>query len=358
MTRIDISRRQFLGIGSIAAGAWIAAPSYCDDEPAPLPGVVPSNTYLETSAKLSVADPSRFTVLQFTDSHFHQNRKDVPRADERTRSDWKRMVERYKPDLVAMTGDLWHENHDGRGAEFQADSIALLGELGVPWVYTWGNHDQLSDIPKGHDAAHDAANSLYRGGPGCGNYTVDVVDKAGKRVWELLCINTHREGLTGSSHEWLAKFAEQNGDKAIPRFAFFHIPVKQYFSLKMKKTFNGVSYEGVAYEKEDGSALGLLNAAGGVRACFVGHDHLNDCSGTVDGIELVFGRSSGWNGYGYDKLRKGGKLITANCETGSYAWETVFPDGLRWKPSPGEHIEEVIDQPWINPAASAEPAAA
>jgi hypothetical protein len=69
---------------------------------------------------------------------------------------------------------------------------------------------------------------------------------------------------------------------------------------------------------------------------------------------LVFGRSSGWNGYGYDKLRKGGKLITANCETGSYAWESVFPDGLRWKPNPDERIEAVIDKPWIkDPQAKA-----
>lgn len=350
-----ISRRQFLASATLAAGAWFAPPSSgVEPTAAVLTGIEPSLTYPETSAKLTVAVPSRFSILQFTDSHFHQNRKDVPKADDRTRTEWKQMVDLYKPDLIAMTGDLWHNNPDGRGAEFQADSVAFLSSLGVPWVYTWGNHDELTDVPKGHDLLHDAKHSLYRGGPGGGNYTIEVLDKSGKPVWELLCINTHKEGLTGASHRWLEEYAKQAKREAVPKFALFHIPLKQYFSAKMKKTFIGISFEGMAFQKEDGSSLDLLKSAGGVRACFCGHDHLNDCTVTMEGIDLVFGRSSGWNGYGYDKLRKGGKLITVNCETGSYAWESVFPDGLRWKPNPDDHIEAVLDQPWIkDPQAKA-----
>jgi hypothetical protein len=358
MNSRTFSRRQFLGTSALMAGAWIASPSFSEDLPPALSGVVPSNTYPETSTKLKVADPSRFTVLQFTDSHFFLDRPEVPGVDDHTRGDWKQMVDRYKPDLVAMTGDLWHDNPEGRGAEYQANCVAFLGELGVPWIYTWGNHDQLNDIPKGHDAFHDGKNSLYRGGPAGGNYTIDVLNKDDKRVWELLCINTHRQGIHGSSHDWLKNYAAHVTDKTLPRYAFFHIPIKQYFSVKMKKSFSGISYEGVAFEKEDGSALGLLKSVGGVRGCFVGHDHLNDYSANVEGIDLVFGRSSGWNGYGSDKIRKGGKLLTANCETGSYAWESVFPDGLRWKPSPDDHIEEIIDKPWINPQAGKAAAAA
>ena len=257
-----------------------------------------SSTYPEVSAHLAISDASRFTILQLTDSHFHQDRKDVPKADERTRTEWKQMIDLYKPDMIAMTGDLWHNNPDGRGAEFQADSVAFLGGLGMPWTYNWGNHDELTDVAKGHDVFHDAKNSLYRGGPGGGNYTVDIVNKQGQRVWELLCANTHKEGLSGASHEWLEDHAKQSNDKTTPRFALFHIPLKQYFSVKIKKSFAGISFEGVAFQKEDGTSLDALRSIGGFRACFVGHDHLNDCSANVDGIDLVFGRSSGWNGYG------------------------------------------------------------
>ncbi len=357
MNSYKCSRRDFLKTGAIAAGAYLAMPALSDDDNANLPGVPVSGTYPEMASQLKIADPSRFTVLQFTDAHFFLDRPEVPGVDDHTRGDWKKMVDVYKPDLVAMTGDLWHDNPEGRGAEYQTNCIQTLEGLGVPWVYTWGNHDQMNDFVKGHDAFHDAKNSLYRGGPTGGNYTVDIENAEGKRVWELLCLNTHRHGVYGTTHEWLTKFAAQITDKEVPRYAFFHIPIKQYFSARIKREYSGISYEGIAFEKEDGSALGLLKSVGGVRGCFVGHDHLNDYSANVEGIDLVFGRSSGWNGYGSDKIRKGGKLLTANCETGSYAWESVFPDGLRWKPNPDDHIEEIIDKPWINPKAGDQAAA-
>ncbi|MCC6152181.1 MAG: twin-arginine translocation signal domain-containing protein, partial [Candidatus Hydrogenedentes bacterium] len=59
------SRRAFLKSGAIAAGALVASPVFADDD-APLPGVRVSSTYPETSAQLKIADPARFTVLQFT----------------------------------------------------------------------------------------------------------------------------------------------------------------------------------------------------------------------------------------------------------------------------------------------------
>lgn len=357
MQSCTCSRRDFLKTSAIVAGAYIASPASADDDDAPLPGVPLSGTYPETSTLLRISDPARFTVLQLTDSHFFLDRPEVPGVDDHTRSDWTRMVDVYKPNLVAMTGDLWHENPEGRGAEYQANCIQTLDSLGVPWVYTWGNHDQLDDFAKGHDAMHEGKHSLYRGGAAGGNYTVDVMDADSKKVWELICLNTHRHGVFGDTHDWLTRFAAQVSDKEMPRYAFFHIPVKQYLSARIKREYSGISYEGVAFEKEDGSALGLLKSVGGIRGCFVGHDHLNDYSANVEGIDLVFGRSSGWNGYGSDKIRKGGKLLTANCETGSYAWESVFPDGLRWKPNPGDHIEEIIDKPFINPKASQQAAA-
>lgn len=360
MTPTSLTRRQFLATGSCALGALaIGGNARAAEEKNDLTGVPISTTFPETSASLKVKDPSRITILQLTDAHLHQPRPEVPDAHERTMAEWKHMVERYKPDLIAVTGDLWHENHENRGEEYMRDGIEKVSSLDVPWVFTWGNHDNLTKVPVGHDAIHSAKHSLYRGGPASGNYTVDILGPDGKPVWELICMNTHQKGIVGVSHDWLKTLSESRAAQKSrpPAFALFHIPIKQYLDARQSATMGGIMMEGVSSGDEDGSALDLLSKLGTVRACFCGHDHKSDYSGTQDGIELVYGRSSGWNAYGWAEVRKGAKLITANAETGNYAWETVFADGVRWHPKAGEKIEAIVDQPWMQAPKKASAAA-
>jgi len=214
----------------------------------------------------------------------------------------------------------------------------------------WGNHDQLSDVPKGHDAWHDAKNSLYRGGPSSGNYTVDILNSEGKRVFELFCVNTHRFGLVDSALDWVKAQEEQRAetnDTYPPAIMFHHIPTATYMKALKARNAGGTFLEKITNEREEGDAFKHIKALKTVKACFCGHDHVNDYSGVVDGIELAYGRSSGGNGYGWESVRKGGKLITVNCENGQHTWESVFSDGLRWQPTPGVVIEEKLDEPFM-----------
>ena len=364
MKRFYISRRAFLATSAAAMAAMTTSSGFAQDDehnnPATTPGIIPSNTYPETTSSLTVKDPSRFKILQITDSHFfHPKREEgaemlsragVKNRDERTIDDWKRLVDIVRPDMIAHTGDCWHDNPDDRAAEFQAQAIAWIESLGVPFTFVWGNHDQLPDIPKGHDAWHDAKNSLYRGGPGSGNYTVDIMNTDGKRVFELFCINTHRFGLIGTSLDWLKGTVEKrsaSGETYPPALLFHHIPTKAYVDALKSASAAGVFLEPVTHNDEDGTAFPLIAALKTVRACFCGHDHVSDISGMMDGIELVFGRSSGWGGYGSETVRKGGKVITVNCESGQYAWESVFSDGMRWQPTPGVVIDKALDAPYL-----------
>lgn len=352
------TRRQFLiRSGAAALAAWgFNRRASAQLEPDEMTGLAVSSNYPETTGTIAIKDPSRFTLMQFTDVHLNQVREEVPNAYERTISEWKQLVDRYNPDMIAVTGDFWHENYDGRGEEFMHDAARHLSALGRPWTFSWGNHDKLADIVKGHDFFHDAQHCVYRGGPAYGNYTVDITGPDGKPVWELICLNTSRNGLVGPSHDWLTKLASDraNAPKRPGSFGLFHIPLKQYADAIKTPAGSGIQLEPVSSGDENGSALGLLKSLGSVRACFCGHDHKSDYSGNVDGIELVYGRSSGWAAYGWVEVRKGAKLITTNCETGSFIWESVFPDGLRWRPNPGQKIEEVLDQPWMkDPVAKA-----
>ena len=75
--------------------------------------------------------------------------------------------------------------------------------------------------------------------------------------------------------------------------------------------------------QDDSNAFNLFKNLQTMRACFCGHDHVNDYGGVLDGIELVYGRATGYGGYGGDYVDKGGKLITVNCETGDYSYQSV-----------------------------------
>jgi hypothetical protein len=290
-------------------------------------------------ARLEISRPSRFTILQFTDLHFFAG--DNGRYglfNDTTVSDMRTLVALAKPDLLIVTGDLWRDNPPERLEEFMRYAVDQCASLGVPWAFAWGNHDQLKDFSVGHKALAEAKNSLYRGAGSDGNYLIDIVGRHRQVVWQILCINSDGDGIREPQQQWLRKRAECSGKQSPPRFAFFHIPLKQYVDIWNSGVAAGIKGEVPCIEKEDGSSLPILKSLG-VRACFVGHDHVNDYSGAIDGVDLVYGRATGAGGYGGKVVPKGAKLITVNCTTGRYEWRTLLLDGKRWRPAPGERIE-------------------
>jgi 3',5'-cyclic AMP phosphodiesterase CpdA len=290
------------------------------------------------AARLTIKHPRRFRILQLTDLHFFSHEKELRDAfNARAAENMHKLVKATKPDLVVVTGDVWSENPEGMGEAWMRFAIGHFEALGVPWAFAWGNHDQVSDFSAAHDALTHGKNSLYRGGDADGNYVIVVEDKDRKRVWQIVCLNSHRDGLQQDQRQWV-EYMVKTDPGPVPRFAFFHIPLRQYDEIWKNGAVSGMKGEDVCMEKEDGSTLAVLKAAG-VRACFCGHDHQNDYSGMANGVELVYGRVSRAGGYGADIFPKGGKLITVNCRSGSYDWVSVTPDGKRWHAKPGEHRE-------------------
>ncbi len=325
-----VTRRVFLKSSVVCAGLALMG--------ADLPAQTGETTGRSGVARLTIGHPRRFRILQLTDLHFFSHEREVQDAfNARAVENMRRLVKLAKPDLVMITGDVWSENPGGEGEARMRYAIGQFEALGVPWAFTWGNHDLVSDVAVAHDALTMAKRSLYCGGNSDGNYAINIEDTGHKRVWQIVCLNTHRDGLQHAQQQWLQELVKADS-APVPRFAFFHIPLKQYDDIWKNGTALGMKGEDVCMEKEDGSSLAVLKAAG-VRACFCGHDHQNDYSGVADGVELVYGRVSRAGGYGADIFPKGGKLITVNCRTSRYEWVSITPDGKRWHPKPGEHRE-------------------
>ena len=333
MSKRNITRRQFLetsvGVIGLAATGCATHARIVTTKPGASSGVT----------CLKISNPSKFTILQFTDVHLFFGKELAETYNKRSEEAIKKLVALAKPDILMVTGDLWRDNPPEKLEEYMRYGVEKCAALGVPWAFAWGNHDKLNDFAVGHKALTEAKNSLYHGGDSAGNYVIDIVDKHRKTVCQLVCLNTEGDGLGASQQKWMHELAEKSVKLSVPRFAFFHIPIKQYSDAWNSGTAKGFKAEGTGIGKEDGSSLPLLKALN-VKACFCGHDHINDYSGNVEGVDLVYGRATGYGGYGDSELPKGAKLITVNAKTGQYTWESILPDGTRWSPKPGERISK------------------
>ena len=283
-------------------------------------------------ARCRVADPRAVKILQCTDVHLHCDReRHGDKADQRTREDIKRLVDQHEPDLIAFTGDVWHDPEPGKSEEIFADALSLMVGMDTPWLFNWGNHDLQEDYGPAQSALTEAPKSLYRGAYQGGNYRVLLKDKADKTLHELICLNTTTQGIQAPQEAWLKELSNLH-DRSKEALCFLHIPIQQYIDVWKAGGAKGMKQEDVCTYGEDGSAFALLKQLG-VTACFCGHDHVNDYTGTHDGIAMVYGRATGHAGYGGDKVRKGGKLITLDTESGHHTWKTVFANGKSWIPS-------------------------
>lgn len=322
-----LTRRQFLTVAGTTVVVGCAGKT---DTP-----LAPSLT-AETRAKLTIKDPAQFKIIQFTDLHFFSSREpDLGPGKNGTMELMLTIIKQAQPDLVMITGDTWPGNGGGTFASFMMRrAVRRLSRIGMPWAYVWGNHDHLADMNAGHKALTLAKDSLYRGAGTGGNYVIEAVDGSGKCAAELVCLNSTVTGMKPRQRQWLDALPEAT----VPRLAFFHIPIKQYADVWESGVAGGIMGENPCSEEEDGSSLAHLKKAG-VRACFCGHDHVDDYAGIIDGVELVYGRATGFGGYGAGEVPKGGKLITLDCNTGTYSMVSLLPDGTSWTAKPGEQTD-------------------
>lgn len=283
-------------------------------------------------SRMQTRPDGTFRVLQVTD--FHDD-KDADAA-ERTWADVRKYLEHFAPNLLAVTGDIWcgDELPEDEAAHLMRRDVERLESLDVPWAFCWGNHDYVGDLETSMRALALARHSKVPYGASLGNYRIEVA-RINDPLWDLFFLNSGAQGLGPHPTGWLVetsrRLREARG-RIVPAMAYFHVPLKQYESAWHEGRCKGVRNEDVLYYEEDGSALERFKAAGNVRACFVGHSHVNDYACDCDGILLAYGRTTGHGGYGGGVLPRGAKLLTLHPD-GRFDVDTVFPDGTR-TPSP------------------------
>lgn len=288
------------------------------------------------------ADDTVYSVLQVTDVHILNDEK----KDAKVLKTVRLMVEKAKPDMVIVTGDITSEKVNMPAIKTFSE---FMEKLNLPWAFTFGNHDAEGDTSKQEisDYLETLENCIYeRGDPavsGMGNYYYNVMGKDDKPLMSLIMMDSNMypedKSLEGydNFHEdqiqWYERTVKSiataaNGDetKVVPSLAFFHIPMQEYTigydeAKKNKSILSGRRFETECSSHQADEMFETMLRLGSTKGTFVGHDHMNDYSVEYKGIRLTYANSGDHNIY-VVPLR-GGTLINIK-EDGTFKTQKIY----------------------------------
>jgi len=258
----------------------------------------------KTGPALSFREDGTFKIMQVTDTHLSIRNTEAEFDFVFDQID--RVLQTEKPDLLVFTGDIVTSQNT---YDIWQKLTSVINKNSVPFIVTYGNHDreeELSDRELPRCYANDPLNLNILSPEG---YLEDVAlglrsasgDKTSAVIY-VMDSGDYSNVLEYSGYGWFSHdqvhwymensrdFASGNGNVPVPSYAFFHIPVVEYY-----EAYNCHLLMGVRGEKECPGSLnsGILSAFeenGDVHGIFVGHDHDNDYIAREGGIACVYGR--------------------------------------------------------------------
>ena len=155
------------------------------------------------------------------------------------------------------------------------------------------------------------------------NYMLPVYDANGTEVeFRLWFLDTGED--EGCLNQWgydcvhpdqLDWFRREHS--AIPKedpskgrgFLFIHIPIFEYVNLYNDYAFYGNRGEDICCWSVNTGLFSALLEQKTVEWVSAGHDHNNDYYGSIQGINLAYGRKTGFGSYGPDKMPRGARVF-------------------------------------------------
>lgn len=262
----------------------------------------------EGKVQMSFGADGTFKIVQFTDVHY------VPQnsASQEALATMRKVIEEERPDLIIYTGDILTGSPVAEGIKAV---FGIAEEQGIPFAYTFGNHDDEHDMNR--EAIYftlqqfkQNVTTRVRGISGMTNYIIELSKQGNSKPQALLYIfDSHAysqvEGIKG--YDWIksdqvtwyqsesAKYREANGGTPLPALAYFHIPLPEYnyAAGDEKCRLIGTRLEVACAPVVNTGLFAAMRLCGDVMGTFVGHDHVNDYLVSYYGILLGYGRFTG-----------------------------------------------------------------
>jgi len=154
-----------------------------------------------------------------------------------------------------------------------------------------------------------------------------VYDEAGEkiifRLWFVDSGDSDCLGVTGydcvknDQIEWLrsenAKIPDSDPSKG-KGFLFVHIPMYEYINLYNNDEFYGTKGEDICCWSLNTGLFSAMKEANIAEWVTVGHDHNNDYYGNYNGINLAYGRKTGYGSYSSPVLQHGARVFEVTAE--------------------------------------------
>lgn len=318
-----------------------------------------------------------FKILQLTDIHLGGSSFSISKDKKALYSIYE-LINYTKPDLVIVTGDLVFPvgimsmsfNNNTPIMQF----AAFMRNIGVPWVFAYGNHDTETYAKLTYGEVEHLLKSLsfknsknllypYTEPPitGRNNQIIELRNQNNELIQALFIMDSNSytgEGLNEYDYihddqvmwyeEKIKELNEQEG-KTISSMIFFHIPIEEYkeaYNLYKNGSDEVIYHFGKIGEPKEAlctsnyssklfeTALDLKST----KAMFCGHDHYNNISLTYKGIRLTYGLSIDYLAYpGIEnqKEQRGGTLITIHndesFDVSQIKLSDILPDGSTLK---------------------------
>lgn len=299
-------------------------------------------------------EKSDFKIMQLTDIHLGGSVFSLSK-DLKALQAIEKLVNVANPDFIVVTGDLvfpmgimsYSLNNRAPIVQF----AAFMRNLGIPWAFTYGNHDteamsvitdeQFDELLKSL-SYRTSKNLLY---PyiqsdiyGRSNQLIEIRNNDGTLMQALFLLDSNDYIPGGSLNEydyihddqvnWYQKQVERLSKQegyTIPSMLFFHIPLQEY--REAYELYEDNSDEVTYYYGEIGETMidkicaskypsKLFDTAvklNSTKAMFCGHDHYNNLSVEYQGIRLTYGYSIDYlamPGIEDDTKQRGATLIT------------------------------------------------
>lgn len=320
----------------------------------------------ETESSVTIAkyrpdgsiDNGKFKIMTATDMHLGPESAELNNKSIRL---FVRQIEKEKPDLVLLTGDVILSDFQ------QIDAVQfsqMMEKLGVYWAYVFGNHEAREEkeyfkylLFKG---LMTCPHCLFRFGDpslfGYGNFAIHIKNGERSLAKSLFLFDSGRDiqekskkeyGLPDTANgydfikrtqtEWylkeLARVKKLYGD--VRSMTYMHIPVPEYqnvFDGSEEEGFTpsgkarllyGTQYESIGCSRFNSGFFAAAKEEGSLQAMFSGHDHINDFCAEYEGVYLVYTQCTGYNTY--NMTEKQG-WAEKDCHYG-VTLTTLQPDG-------------------------------
>lgn len=250
-------------------------------------------------------------ILQLTDNHLtygidYNDRQTFKAIEDLVRSDdW---------DLVIFTGDMVMSPF---AVPIFRHLVRIMEALETPWTFILGNHDRdYHSAERLLSVTHGTTYLKFKVGPeledgGAGNFKITFTQN-GDPFYHLYFLDSKSENdhpdqvtkydfLSIAQVAWFEDFVQND---TVENLVFVHTPLMQFYDAQ---DITGTRGEPSHPQGLDTGFFDTAVRIGLTRGVFVGHDHDNDFSFTLDGILLAYGRYTGLNAYGY--LELGGRII-------------------------------------------------